>query len=144
MAKQQLKFKIRNISVEGNADVWQIKMKSSFELTEAKRDYSVAIEIDESFFNERIDEINQRITGVERQPDMFENGEGQIKEYKNQIKEIEREKRDAEKMEIEEFVAVVKSVDFEKNLMILEVAEDIVLNIIGIRKNLDAYLANLK
>lgn len=144
MAQQQLKFKIRNISVEGNADVWQIKMKSSFELTEAKRGYSVAIEIDESFFNERIDEINQRISGVERQPDMFENGEGQIKEYKNQIKEIEKEKKDAEKMEIEEFVAIVKSVDFEKNLMILEVAEDIVLNIIGIRKNLDAYLANLK
>lgn len=138
-----MKFKMKSIGVEGNRPEWTIKLKSVFGIDEAKRIYTASIEVDQEHFASRIDEVNQRILQAEKQPDMFDDSKASIKEYKNQIKDIEREKAEAEAMEIENFGTSASIVDFEKGLMTLSVVEEVALGIVKIRNNFDAYILNL-
>ena len=143
MAKTQMKFKMKNIGVEDNRPEWTIKLKSVFGIDEAKSIYDASIEVDQAHFASKIDEINQRILETQKKPDMFDNGEEMIKEYKKQIKEIEKEQKFAEQMEVVDFKGSVSTVDFDKGLMTLSVVEDVALAIVKIRNNFEAYILNL-
>jgi len=121
-----------------------MKIKSPFGLTEAKCGYSINISIDEEYFAQRVEELNNKIKNAEAKPDMFEDYKGTIQSLKDNIKGVELDKKEAEELEIEDFTATVSQVDFSKDTLLLEIPEEVVADIIKLRHNVEAYVVNLK
>lgn len=100
--------------------------------------------IDEEYFAEKINDINEEITKTEANPDMFEDFKTTVRSLKDNIKIIENEKKDFEAMEIEEFAGRVEQVDFTKDTMVLTIPEAIVPDLIKLRHNVEAFVVDLK
>ena len=145
MAKEQkLKFKIVNLSVKDKVMDWSMKIKALFGVTEAKRNYKVNVQVDDEYFDKKIDTIQKKITERKSNPDMFDDYKASVKTLEKDIDKINEERADAEALEIQEFEAVVASADFDKNTLVFQIPQDRVEEIIKIRQNIEAYLVVLK
>lgn len=145
MAKEKkMKFKIIALSANDKATDWVMKIKSPFGLTEARCNYSINIEIDEEYFANKISSIESKIKDVEAKPDMFEDYKTTLKSLKENIEGVKEEKETLKGMEIDEFAVVVEQVDFAKDILTLEIPEEVVADLIKLRHDVEAFVVNLK
>lgn len=142
--KQTMKFKIIALSANDKATEWTMKIKNPDGLAEAKCQYAINIKIDDDFFAKKIDEKKQEIKDAEAEPDLFNDFKAAIKELNNEIKAIEAEKKSLDKLSIPDFNARVTQADFTKSTFILEIPESVIMNIINIRHNVEAFVVELK
>lgn len=144
MKETKMKFKLLGISVDEKSLDWTVKIKSLDVVEVVKSSYMMTIVIDESYFQEKIDEINEHIEEIEKEPDLFDNAEKEIKASKKAISDVESCREELRKKETGEFGAEVKVVDFDKDLLTLTIPEENLLQVVAIRKDIDAFIVNLK
>lgn len=106
--------------------------------------YTMSIIIDEEYFEDKIGELKNHIARVEKEPDLFDNAKNEIANTKERIKEAEAEKEELRKKETGEFVAIVHSADFDKDMLTITLPEENLLQVVAIRKDSEAFIVNLK
>lgn len=144
MKETKLKFKIAGISVDEKSLDWTVKIKSLDCLSAVRNSYAMSIVIDEDYFADRIGDLKAHISRVEKEPDLFDNAKNEIANTKDSIKAVEDEKEELRKKETGEFVAVVHSADFDKDILTITLPEENLLQVVAIRRDAEAFIVNLK
>lgn len=145
MAKaKNIKFKIISLSTSDKDDGWVMKIKNPDGIIQAKNGYGISIIIDQDYFADKVQDLENRIEDVKAKPDMFEDYKKTLKSLEDNIDQVDIDRKELAELEISEFSALVNMVDFSKGILTLEIYEDVIGEIIKIRHDVEAFVVNLK
>ena len=142
--EQKMKFKIINLSVKDKELSWTMRIKALFGIGEARAKYKMSIQVDDEYFDKKIDVIQHKINERKSNPDMFGDFKSSVKGLEKDIDKVNADRTDAEELEIPEFEVAVVTADFVAGKLALQIPEDRVEDVIKIRKQVEAYVVNLK
>lgn len=145
MAKEQkMKFKLLNLSAKEKEEGWTLKIKAPAGIAEAKVKYTIDITVDEEYFANKVQILENKIAECKANPDMFGDFKSKIASYESEIKTVKKDEKDAGNAEIIGVDATVLVADFSKDILTLEISEDRIEEIIKLRHRVVEYVVNLK
>lgn len=139
-----MSFSILSLLANDKATDWAIKIKNEDGLMESKRRYDVSVAVNTDYFKNKIAKIDEKIEEISGNPDMFDNWKENERDLKDQIKALNNEQADCEKLEIKDFIGKVNTVDYDKDVLVITIPEEIIEGLIKIRHIVDAFTITLK
>lgn len=138
--EQSLKLKILSLQVKGEEESWILKAKSMFGFTETRGDYNASVRVDHEYFDKQAKDVQKEIAKVEAQPDLFDDSRGELARLNDDLKDVEARRKEAEKLEVESFVAAIEVVDYSKAIVTMRIPQVALLEIVKIRESFSSFV----
>lgn len=138
--EQSLKLKILSLQVKGEEESWILKAKSMFGFSETRGNYNASVRVDHEYFDRQVKDKQNEIAKVEAAPDLFDDSRGELARLNDDLKDIDARRKEAEKLEVESFVATIEVVDYSKSTITMRVPEEALLEIVKIRESFSSFV----